>query len=703
MPVQARCRAARDRRVRSVRASAATGVALWLSLLDSSAAGLNLRIERMAAADWRADGIVLALDSTEDALAFHLAVARVDAAGLRFDDLAWRCDRVSVTPPSVPTPPSPQSGQERPPEPEKLDRISAPPACQGPVTVSGRHHGVLRWDAAAPEKLAWKDRAAELQVQREHTDWVLELKRVPLQRFEPLFEVWIGAGSDELSITTGTLSGSLRWQAGEQAVQATLDGSDIGFDARGGRAGGAGIALDGSLQGQWMPGNQLALKLDTQLRAGEWLAGPFYAQPPASLRIGIEATLQQDALRHLEIRAADALGNTLDAALDWAEDVALEQAVWQARLRSEAVERARAPYLEGLLAWAGAAGMYAEGPLAIEANGAAGALQRVLLQSSGLDLHDNERGLAMTRGAGTLGWQREGVGPTGRWTIESLRLAGVDLGGLTLQGQAREGRWSLLQPLQVALFGGSLDVSAAEWAPRAGEALLSAQLSDIELSLLTAWLQWPVIEGRLSGRIPAARYAQQRWVLDGGLSGSLLGGQLRLDALSWERPFGIAPSISADIRFDDLDLEPLTATFGFGAISGRLDGEILGLRMLDGAPVQFDARLRTDPNWKGEQRISQRAVRDLSNVGGAGIAGGLQQSVLRAFDEFSYRRIGLSCKLEQDVCLMGGLDSRNGGYTVVEGAGLPRITVNGFQRRVDWPVLLARLEAATAGRGVRVE
>ena len=47
---------------------------------------------------------------------------------------------------------------------------------------------------------------------------------------------------------------------------------------------------------------------------------------------------------------------------------------------------------------------------------------------------------------------------------------------------------------------------------------------------------------------------------------------------------------------------------------------------------------------------------------------------------------------------MAGLDSSNGGYTIVEGSGLPRITVVGHQREVDWPVLVARLKAATEGK-----
>ena len=73
------------------------------------------------------------------------------------------------------------------------------------------------------------------------------------------------------------------------------------------------------------------------------------------------------------------------------------------------------------------------------------------------------------------------------------------------------------------------------------------------------------------------------------------------------------------------------------------------------------------------------------------------------FDSFGYSAIGLNCRLHNEVCVMGGLDDQATGYTIVEGAGLPRITVVGFQRRVDWPVLGSRLKAVTEGQAVRIE
>ncbi len=178
---------------------------------------------------------------------------------------------------------------------------------------------------------------------------------------------------------------------------------------------------------------------------------------------------------------------------------------------------------------------------------------------------------------------------------------------------------------------------------------------------------------------------------------------MRIDSLSMERPFGVAPTLAADLRMSNLDLVPLTRSFGFGEISGRLEGHVNGLRLVDWAPVAFDADLHTSTTAKDKRRISQRAVNDLSSVGGSGIAGGLQAQVLKVFDTFGYARIGLKCRLENNICHMDGLDSSPGGYTIVEGSGLPRVSVIGHQREVDWPVLLARLQAAADGQTPQVQ
>ena len=98
-----------------------------------------------------------------------------------------------------------------------------------------------------------------------------------------------------------------------------------------------------------------------------------------------------------------------------------------------------------------------------------------------------------------------------------------------------------------------------------------------------------------------------------------------------------------------------------------------------------------------KQRISQRAVQDLSSVGDASFATSLQSQLIGLFDDFGYSRIGIACRLSDDVCSMDGLGSAGQGFIIVEGSGLPRLTVVGFNRQVDWPTLVERLGAIGKG------
>jgi hypothetical protein len=111
-------------------------------------------------------------------------------------------------------------------------------------------------------------------------------------------------------------------------------------------------------------------------------------------------------------------------------------------------------------------------------------------------------------------------------------------------------------------------------------------------------------------------------------------------------------------------------------------------------PEAFDASFFTPPGDRSRHRISQRAVTNLSSIGGGSsgsVAAALQGGFLRFFDEFRYDRLGLSCRLANDVCVMGGVLPAPGGYYIVKGAGLPRINVIGSQNRVAWTTLVRQL------------
>jgi hypothetical protein len=226
-------------------------------------------------------------------------------------------------------------------------------------------------------------------------------------------------------------------------------------------------------------------------------------------------------------------------------------------------------------------------------------------------------------------------------------------------------------------------------------------LADVDVGRMATAFGWPAFSGRLAGRFPQIRYADDVLGAGGEIVMQVFDGEVRVSGLSIERPFGVAPALSAGIVLKNLDLQPMTDVFGFGRIEGRLEGEIAGLRLLDWRPTAFDARLRTVE--KGRRRISQLAVAQLTQIGGGGGVSGLQGRLMGAFDSFGYRRIGLSCKLANSICEMGGVDDSAGGYTILQGSGLPLITIRGFQRRVDWPVLVERLKVVASGQRPVVE
>lgn len=146
----------------------------------------------------------------------------------------------------------------------------------------------------------------------------------------------------------------------------------------------------------------------------------------------------------------------------------------------------------------------------------------------------------------------------------------------------------------------------------------------------------------------------------------------------------------------NLDLEQLTDTFSFGLIQGRLSADVTGLEMVAWRPVAMDMHLYTPPADKSKHRISQRAVENLTSVGGGGAGAVLSSGLLKFFEVFAYDRIGLRCVLRAGNCTMSGAgpagDSAMGsGYYIVKGSGVPRIDVVGYRRDVSWERLVRQL------------
>ena len=75
---------------------------------------------------------------------------------------------------------------------------------------------------------------------------------------------------------------------------------------------------------------------------------------------------------------------------------------------------------------------------------------------------------------------------------------------------------------------------------------------------------------------------------------------------------------------------------------------------------------------------------------------------MRMFNSFSYRRLGLGCRLHNNVCELRGVIEDEGSVVLLEGAGIPKITIRAFNRNIDWPQMVSNLVAFSGDASVTI-
>lgn len=485
-------------------------------------------------------------------------------------------------------------------------------------------------------------------------------------------------------------------------IAGPLDVQGMAFDTPDGTVAGenlgARLAIDARI------GAATQVKVDGHLRGGEMLFGNAYVSlQQRQVALGIDAVQQgAQGWRFPRVQWRDP--GVLEVEGELALTPALALDTLDIRARSGDLAPLRAGYLTGFLGMAGLSELQLGGRADVRLQVRDGDLREADVDLADASIDDPK---GRFRFQGLEGDVRLSsatpVTSELRWRGGSLH--GLDFGAARLPFTSANGVLELRQAASMPMLGGSASFDHLQIRPPAGERGLEVtfglDLDGLDIAQLSKALDWPAFTGQLTGSIPEARYANDVLDFEGGLSVELFGGHVQVSSLSMERPFGVAPTLSSDIAFENIDLEALTGVLGFGTITGKLDGEIGRLRLVDWQPVAFDAHLRTDARAAKRagvrQRISQRAVQDLSSVSDASFMNSLQSQLIGLFDDFGYKRLGISCRLHEEVCEMDGLGSVGAGFSIVQGSGVPRLAVVGFNRRVDWPTLLERLEAASTG------
>lgn len=660
--------------------TASLGLLAALGAGPGQARGMQARIDRVVTPVATLEQVRMRVDWPADASTGELQLwaGRVDAPdlGYRYRDLHWRCPLRRDGEDGWQCEGALRSGRS---EPLQL-AVRFDAASTQASLVQGKARIALDRDAASPDLTTF-------DLTRVPVRWaqVLLAKAWPEARFksgELDARLTIDAAANRPLRISGPLA--LR-RIGLETADATIAGENLG-----GR-----FAIDY----RTTPTLSL-LAVDGELRGGEFLAGNTYVALPAT-----PVGLRLDALRHagsgwelprIEWRDGDAL--TAEGSARFGTDASLQ--ALDIAVHSGDMSPLRQRYLSGWLGLFGMGDVNLHGAMDLRVQVRDGILQVADARLHGVDLRDPNQRFVFDGLQGDVRYSAgAAVQSELRW--QGGKLYGLEFDAARLPFASADGLLRFREDAKVPIMGGSMTFRDLTIRPPQGDAgadiRFALVLDDIDFGRVSEALGLPAFQGRLSGTIPNARYANERIDFDGGLAMQLFDGQVAFSSLALERPFGSAPSLSADIALDDLDLLPLTEVLGFGSITGRLDGRITGLRLVDWTPVAFDARFITDARSGVKQRISQRAVQNISSVGDASFVTSLQGQLIGLFDDFGYRRIGIGCRLANEVCSMSGLHSANNAFTIVEGAGIPRLSVVGFNRQVDWPTLVERLTAVGSG------
>lgn len=500
--------------------------------------------------------------------------------------------------------------------------------------------------------------------------------------------------TDLPQLTQGTLNGTLHVRGGASGIttfKTDVQLAEIGFSDSSGLH--AAEKLRGTIR---LDAARKAESWDWQADVA-WQSGEMFWQP-LYLRGGhqVNASGSFDSA-HFNIKQAlvqvPEIGRVqLSAVWDTLQDALLE---CTARGTNLALGRLFADYARPFLAQGALADASLFGHADVDwqyRNGATRAL-RLVLHDAGIA--DAEQRFALL-----------GVNSEIDWRADAQRSAHIAFAGGTLLGAPLgSGQWTVqMRGMEFSMAHASLPVldgmlelndfrmqrqeDAWRWQ-------FAAALSRISMEQLSRAASWPRMHGTLAGRIPKVSYDGNEIKADGALLFNVFDGTVVASQLRLGDPFGRAPHLSGNLNMRELDLDLLTRTFSFGNMQGRIDVDVNNMELQDWRPARFEARLVSSPG-NYPKKISQKAVQNISALGGAGAAAAIQRSYLRFFENFGYARIGWSCVLRNDVCLMGGVDGPgSGAYTIIKGGGIPAITVMGYNRAVSWSELLTRLKRVT--------
>lgn len=267
----------------------------------------------------------------------------------------------------------------------------------------------------------------------------------------------------------------------------------------------------------------------------------------------------------------------------------------------------------------------------------------------------------------------------GRLSIESFGLRPLPVQSLSLPLEASPDRLSVTSSTLIKVPGGKIELGPVMSkdlyrSQRSLKTSLSLGVIKLDPILTGIWNQ--PMTGTLEGRLDPVHFEGNALRTKGNLMARLFGGEILISGLAASGLFTPTPLLKLNAKCQDLRLDDLTGDTPFGKIEGRLMGYVNDLEIAYGQPQRFNLLLETVKKKGERQKMSQKAVDSIAQIGGGqspfmGVAG----IMTSFFEEFPYEKIGIRASLENDLFRINGTIKEGGTEYYVKGSGVPRINI----------------------------
>jgi len=276
-------------------------------------------------------------------------------------------------------------------------------------------------------------------------------------------------------------------------------------------------------------------------------------------------------------------------------------------------------------------------------------------------------------------WYRTGVAKTpvktlsGKLEVESITIPLLPKQPLSILLDAGPNRISVESPTVIQVPGGDFRLGSVQVEKLFGPDFTihtRLEFDEIKLQPLLSKIWMRPLAGALTGTLNPIRYENHALTTQGELKAEVFEGKIILSDLRASGIFTSAPVFKLNVKLEDLLLSEMTTDTAFGKIEGVLKGQLRDFEIAYGQPQRFNLLLETVQKKGISQKISVKAVENISQIGGGqspfmGLAG----AFVSFFKKFPYEKIGIRANLENDVFTVNGT-IREGGteYLVKRGS-----------------------------------